>query len=229
MDAPLPQQLPPLPPADAIKHLAQEILHRSTYDLGPTDDVPALLRVIRFMRKTFGPAFEWLQTLFEYSPVLGGLVMAALVGILIALTWHIVYSFRSALRAPAEIQPGLAAPVNLTPAEIEQRARSAAKKGQFIEAVRLLFLASLMTLEAAQKRNVRRGTTNREYLKRFKNTPAFDPLFFLVETVDRKWYAGVPCTEDDYQESLRAYATIQQAARTLAGPAIKEAPRAQLP
>ncbi len=228
MDAPAPN-LPPLPPPDAIKHLAQEILHRSVYDLGPTDDVPALLRAIRFLRKTFGPAFGWLQALFEFSPILGGLVFALLVGTLIALTWHLIYSFRSALRAPDEIQPGLAAPVNLTPAEIEQRARAAAKKGQFIEAVRLLFLASLMTLEAAQKRNVRRGTTNREYLKRFKNTPAFDPLFFLVETVDRKWYAGIPCTEEDYQESLRAYASIQQAARAQAAPPEKEAPRAKFP
>jgi len=228
MDAPLPPQLPSLPPPDAIKHLAQEILHRSVYDLGPTDDVPALLRAIRFLRKTFGPAFGWLQALFEYSPVLGGLVFALLVGILIGLIWHIIWSFRSALRAPDEIRPGLAGPVHQTSAEIEQLARAAGKKGQFIEAVRLLFMASLMTLEAAQKRNVRRGTTNREYLKRFKDTPAFDPLFFLVETVDRKWYAGIPCTEADYQESLRAYATIQQAARAQAAPAAvtKETPRA---
>lgn len=232
MDAPV-ETLPALPPPDAIKHLAREIVHRATYDLGPTDDVPVLLRFIRFLRSIFGPFVDWFQALATYSPMLAALVIATLVAILFALIAHIIYSFRSALRKPEEIQSRLAESVNMTPAEYEQRARSAAKKGEFIEAVRLLFMASLMTLEAAQKRVVRRGTTNREYLKRFKNTPAFDPLAFLVETVDRSWYAGVPCTEQEYEESLRAYATIQQAARSqaksLAELSSKEAARAKFP
>ena len=236
MDAPSPH---PLPSPDEIRRLAQEIVHRSSYDLGPTgDDVPMIVRALRFFKSIFGPFFGWFQTLWEVSPILAGLIMLVLMAVLVALIWHIVYSFRSAMRAPPQLKSNIHDDTHtLTPAELEQRARLAGKSGDFIEAVRLLFLASLLSLETAQKRTVRRGTTNREYLQRFKHSPAFEPLFFFVDTLDRKWYAGAPCTESDYQESLRAYSSIQQTARAAqpnnpAHPAradVTEAQRAKLP
>jgi hypothetical protein len=227
MDAPN-----PLPPPDEIRRLAQEIVHRSVYDLGPSgDDVPVVVRILRVLRKIFGPIYDWFEALWIVSPILAAVLLVILFAVLLALIWHIVYSFRSAMRAPAPLKSGFETGTHaLTPAELEQRARIAGKNGDYIEAVRLLFMASLLSLESAQKRTVRRGTTNREYLQRFKNSPAFEPLFFFVDTLDRKWYAGVACTESDYQESLRAYASIRQTAAVTSGSnTATEAHRAKLP
>lgn len=220
--------IPPLPSAEQIRQLAQQIVHRPIYDLGPgVGGEPLITYVARMLRKFLGPLYDWFDSLWQTSPATAAILLAIIFLVLIALVGHIVYTFQSALKAPRDLRSvKLATDAAVTSAELEQRARAAAKKGEFVEAIRLLFMASLLTLETAQKRLVRRGTTNREYLKRYKNTPAFDPLYAQVELLDRTWYAGAPCSEQDYQDSLRAFATIQQTVRAAKPPATPEAARA---
>jgi uncharacterized protein DUF4129 len=74
----------------------------------------------------------------------------------------------------------------------------------------------LLRLETREKRRFRVGTTNREHLRRYRNSPIADPLRLLVDTLDLKWYGDAPCQPEDYATCREAHAQIRQFARRTA-------------
>jgi biopolymer transport protein ExbB/TolQ len=149
------------------------------------------------------------DTLYAVSPLVAFAYVVALVVILVVLLWHIIYTFRAALRGRVEDRRyGGHQGRELQPAELEDRARHAAERQDYIAAVRYLFQACLLRLEQAEKRTLRKGATNHEYLRRFQGTPAYEPLHRFVDIIDCKWYGGGRCELSDFDECRRAHAEI---------------------
>jgi hypothetical protein len=139
-------------------------------------------------------------------------IAVGLAVLLILLVVHIAYTIVRAVRGPrqkrgaAVIDPR--APRD--PTLLERQAAEAVARSDFITAIRLLFLASLLRMELVEKRAFRAGTTNREHLRRHQNSPVFDPLRLFVETIETRWYGRGVCGPDDYQACLAAHAQIRQ-------------------
>jgi hypothetical protein len=203
-----------LPPPEEIRHQVGEILQNPKFSLeSPPNDWWEKIKHV--LGSILDPVLSVLEALFQFSPVLYYLlvvVLAVLAGLLI---FHIIYTIRRALQPraalPLDLSPG--AKVVFTPEEWEQRARLAIQQGDFLEAVRCLFQGSLQQLREVDRRRVGRGRTNREILRRFRETPVFEPLARFVETLDWKYYGHDPCTEADVRECLSAYEEIRQASR----------------
>jgi hypothetical protein len=196
-----------LPPPDAIRRTAEEILARSYFDLDTGEiDLTFLRRIAAWFEELLAPFNTFFQGLYATSPVLALLLIAGLFVIVVLLVWHIAYTFKLALRR----RDG-SGPVDLSedapddPAAWEREAAAAAGRGEYVTALRALLRAALLRLEAAAERRLRPAVTNREYLRRFRATPAHEPLAALVGLVDAKWYGSSPCTGEDYREGENAH------------------------
>jgi hypothetical protein len=207
----------PLPNPEAIRNLAAEIISRPDYKLDPVD-ATWYQRIADFLKWVTAPLLNWFHSLWAISPALAIFTLIVLFIILIALIVHIAYSFKVALGGDAHKAStrNRQAEMEAMPETWEKYSRESAAKGDFIGAVRHLFFAGLLALEQSQKRNIRRGSTNREYLRRFRNTPAHEPLKVFVEIIDVKWYGGGSCVESDYAQASGAYADIRRMTRETA-------------
>jgi hypothetical protein len=206
---PIDATVPPDP--EVIRYMAREILARPDYRLKPlSDDDFALLRSLwNALKRIFGPLFRLFETLYDISPLLAFGYVVALLLIAAALIWHIIYTFRTALRGRAESHRYVGdADRGFDPAELEDRARRAAERQDYITAVRYLFQACLVRLEQAERRALRKGATNHEYLRRFQGAPAYEPLRRFVDIIDCKWYGQGRCELSDFDECRRAHAEI---------------------
>lgn len=206
---------PPLPSPEAIRQTATEVLQRPDYVLQPGADLSFIVRFLQSLISALQRAFD---SLYQVSPALAfaTFIILSLVGLLLVV--HVIYTLRTVLAGPRRIAgaTGMGEETVELPAAWEQTARQSATQGDYLGAIRCLLRASLLHLEAARKKPLQRGQTNREYLRRFRSTPAFEPLRCLVEVVDLKWYGGAPCSKDDYDAGAQAYAQLQEAARAAA-------------
>lgn len=199
------------PDAETIRATTREILARPEYRLKAprSGDLAWLQRMWEWIVAILRPFFNLFNALWAVSPVLAIAFFVVLVVTLVALLWHIVYTFRVALRE--RLDPGrytAAASRPPDPADLEVRARQAAERQDYITAVRLLFLACLLRLEPAERRVLRKGATNHEYLRRFRNTPAYEPLGRFVDVIDFKWYGQGLCELADFDACRQAHAAI---------------------
>jgi len=96
---------------------------------------------------------------------------------------------------------------------LERQAAEAVSRGDFITAVRLLFAACLLRLELAEKRPFLAGTTNREHLRRHRDSPVFEPLRLFVEIIDTRWYGRGICGLEDFEACRAAHARIRDFAQ----------------
>jgi hypothetical protein len=203
-----------LPPPGAIRATAREVVSRPYFDLGlaPQRDDTAFLR--QLMEWLIKP-FRWLYDSLDGWPefVRWVFVVVALL-VCAALIAHIIYSFVIAIRGPATRRRAsyMAPGREIDPAELEHKADDAGKRGDYVGAIRLLFRAALRRIELVEKKKLRPGSTNREILQRYRSTPFFQSLERIVEMIDRKWYGGEACGEQDYlachgeAARIRAYA-----------------------
>ena len=208
-----------IPPPGVIRRTAQEVIQRPDYDLDAVhrDYTSLIERIVKAIGSLLRPFQEAFRALYVASPLLAWLFVVALLFIAVALIVHIAYTFGLALqgrrraRGALELEDEAAA----RPDVWEARAGEAAALGDFMNAVRCLFRACLLRLEAACGGNLRRGATNREYLRRFGDTAASEPLQLFVETIDTKWYGGGTSTRDDYERCLGAHSAVARAARDM--------------
>lgn len=212
---PEPTPFPPLPDDSAIRQTASEILRGPDYLLtpAPQDSEALLFKLLESLRRVARAIVEWSVELREQSPGLYWLVMIVLLVVLAALLWHIAYSLRKAFTrsddatlAAKEIEQ------HDEPALWERRASEAHARGDRVYALRCLLMAGLVRLEAGQKKRLRRGATNREILRKYRNSAAFEPLKLMVDLVDVKWYGGAACEAADYDAGAQAYARLRSAA-----------------
>ncbi len=186
-------------PASAIREKAQEVVSRADYQSDAAKDPRGALLFWKILRWILTP-FRWLFDQMEGLPdALRWVIVAVLFVLLVLLVTHIVWTFVNAVRGGPRRKFVLASrEKEILPSEYETAAAEAEAKGDYIGAVRWLFLACLLRIERAEEKPIRRGITNRELLRRYGKSPLFDPLSRFVETIDSKWYGHDICEEDDY-------------------------------
>jgi hypothetical protein len=197
------------PSAEAIRETAREVVARSEFQLRPVHDSRPLWDLLwRVLR----PIFEFFAGLWAISPVLAWIVIIVLSGICLVIIGHIVYSFSQAISRGTSLAAGLALErKKVDPIELERQAENAAVKQDFISAVRLLFRASLLRIAQREKRELRPGTTNREYLRRYAQSRYATALQQFATVIDAKWYGYGVCDADDYLACRNAHRTILSA------------------
>lgn len=202
-----------LPAPDEIRDVAREVVARPYYELGdgppPDTSPPFWLELVRWLLTPF----KWLYDAMEGMPdFVRWIIVVGMVLLCIALIAHIVYTFVRAIQGPL---PGrsrkyVTAAAEINPAELEEQAVIVGHQGQYIEAIRLLFRASLRRIELAEKKKLRPGCTNRELLRSFRASPMAGPLGRFVEMLERKWYGNEPCERADFVACLADNAAIRQ-------------------
>jgi hypothetical protein len=206
-----------LPPPDAIRQTANEVVSRPYYDLGagpPRDWTPPWwLELLQSIIEWIVEPFRWLFDSLEGLPdavrwlivILAALLAAALIG-------HILYSLITAVRGPSSRKLGAYQSSHrlVDPSELEQEAERAGARGDYIGAIRLLFRAALRRIELAENRNFLPGFTNRELLRRYQATPLGEPIRRLVDVIDTKWYGDSRCEPADYSACRNEHVRIRQ-------------------
>jgi hypothetical protein len=201
-----------LPPADAIRQAAKEVVARPYYRLGldgDADGEPLILRILRWIFKPFRWLFdsmEGLPDLLRWAIVIVCALACA------AIISHIVYTLLMAIRGPSLGRGGTydSPTREVDPTDLEQQADRISREGDHIGAIRLLFRAALRRIELAEKRKLRPGFTNRELLKRYRASPLQSPLARFVDTIDQKWYGNLPCEQADYSACRDEHGRIRE-------------------
>jgi hypothetical protein len=144
--------------------------------------------------------------------ILGGLALAVLVG-------AVVLYLRgrgsddparapAAQALPSSGEPDLK-PDEQSPADLWHRAEALARDGDFLAAVRHLYLAVLTQLHQADLIRYERTRTNGEYLRQLRGNEATgtlaEPFGRLTQLFEQKWYGERACAAQDY-ETCRALA-----------------------
>jgi hypothetical protein len=200
------------PPADEIRRTALEVVSRREFRLEmsrrPADELWWLEWLLWPIR--------WLFNSLEGVPeILRWPIVIVLLVVLVLLCWHIGWTFLSALKAPQwEAGEGTRREMRISPRELEALAERLASNGDWIGAIRQLFLASVLRLEDADQRKFRKGSTNHEILKRYRKSEVFEPLQRLVDLIDTRWYGLVPCVAADYDSGLAEHRRILQCLAT---------------
>jgi hypothetical protein len=198
-----------LPDPETIRSTAQEVVRRPEFQIRPTHNG----RVVWDMLwRLLEPIFRFFSGLWDISPVLAWLVIILLSLLGIVLIGHIVYTFRQAIARRTRLGDALGLGARrIDPIELEREAEDAAVRQEFIQAVRLLFRAALLRIAQREKRELRPGTTNREYLRRYDKSAFANPLQQFVEIIDAKWYGYGVCNAQDYHACRHAHTVICEA------------------
>lgn len=193
-----------------IRSTAREVLARPEFQLdrssGETGGLAEL--ILRLIFKLLRPIFRFFGALWDISPALAWLTAIVLSLVLVLLLAHIIYTLRKVLAQRLPTYVTAQRERSKSYEQYQREATDAAARGDYITAVRLLFRASLVRLEQAEKRPVRPGTTNRELLRRYQQSGLAEHLQRFVEVIDTRWYAGSTCSESDYQNCLQAHSRL---------------------
>ncbi len=211
----------PLPPSETIHQVAGEIVSRRYYKLDSHETDPSqFLAWLKEILGTLGPLFKPVGDMFkaleDISPALAWTLFIGLGLVAVLIIVHIIYSFVVAVRGPRlrALREDADTRKFDFPETWEEKAHEAAGAGKFTSAARFLLRACLLRLSQTRDRPYRRGATNREYLRQFHQTRAFEPLRSMVEVIDEGWYAGGTCTEVDYRLCAAAHEKIRRWATT---------------
>lgn len=98
-----------------------------------------------------------------------------------------------------------------TPGEAFDNARTFARQGDYRNAVRQLYLATLLQLDRQGKIKFDPTLTNREYLHQTSNDPGTTAaLAPIVETFDRVWYGFEPITSTEFDAYRTRVEKVQE-------------------
>jgi hypothetical protein len=162
------------------------------------------------------PIAKAFAALYFLSPVLYYAILLGLLGILGLLVAHIVITFRRALQSRLPKGDYNASGDSAAPPDYwEEEAENAIKAADYVWALRCWLKAALLRLEQTRRGVLRKGSTNREYLRKFENTPVAPPLRMLVDGVDKHWYGGAPLDAASLQAYREAHSSMITAARLL--------------
>lgn len=157
-----------------------------------------------FLQKLLRRFLNWLFSAFDFIPrssaiwqvIIGG-VAAALLAIFL---WYWLRSMRRQFSAETStpLNPH-AHDLGLSASGALQQAHNQADEGNLREAVRYLYLSTLLNLDERNLLRYDRSKTNREYLRQVTNTPFAPTLNNVVDMFDRVWYGFQPIDQTTYQ------------------------------
>lgn len=172
---------------------------------GPNPLVELWQRFLNWGARVFARLFAGAS----FAPAFNALIAGA-IAVLLVLILRFVYihSIRSVIRE-AQAGPETEVPPGLTADRALAQARSLSEAGDLREAVRYLYLAALLALEAGGHIRLDRTHTNRELLADLSPRPELARRFRSVsETFDRVWYGFQAITRDDFTRYAEAVAEL---------------------
>ncbi len=185
-------------PTDEEIRRAADALFQGREYLLVREELPARGLIDRALGVWFD-LMDWLDRLRENSPLGWTALILLLFGILALLIWHIVWTIRRAGRWQGVADPtGLAAAAD--PAEsLRRRLAEAERDGDRVAALRARFLLLLSRERALHPGRMRRGWTNRECVRLFRDDPPrATALLEVVAVLDRIWYGRAACSEPEF-------------------------------
>lgn len=195
---------------EEIRRRAAEVLGRDEYRLDRAIDPEAIGIWLRILEWVLQPIAWLFDALSGLPDAIRWLIVVVLMVTLVLLVAHLAWSFVAAIRGVPlrrRANDGVKDP-QVTPEQFEQVAGDAAAAGDYITAARVLFQASLLRIERAEAKKLRRGITNRELLRRYRGSPLAEPLGRLIDTIEAKWYGYETCYASDYERCHHDYAQI---------------------
>lgn len=199
-----------LPADDLIRQKAAEVLARPDFRLESEADDGSASFLLWLLETVLRPILDFLASLNALPVGLKWLVILGLSALLLLLVGHIAWSFYVAIRGrPDRPFAPAGRDARTGPEEWERDASRLAADGDWINAVRHLFRACLVRIERVERRPFRRGITNHELLRRYRTSPLLEPLETFVDTIDRSWYGGMVCREEDYAQCLEEHARVR--------------------
>ena len=124
------------------------------------------------------------------------------------IAWTLRGSFGSRRTLPVALAGGLP---HLTAQQLRERAQTLATEGNYPEAVRMLLVGLLQTLDDGRVVRLGEGKTNGDYAREIPfGHPAREPFRLVLSSFDRGSYGGSSCTQDDF---LRATRLVEEIAR----------------
>lgn len=110
-------------------------------------------------------------------------------------------------------------PERYSAAELWRRAESLARKGEFLDAIRLLYLAALTQLHEGHLIRYEATRTNNEYLSQLRAqddaTPLVEPFGRLTGLFERTWYGERRCAAEDYEVGHDLCAQLRASVREI--------------
>jgi len=107
-------------------------------------------------------------------------------------------------------------PDEQSPAELWRRAERLARQGDYLGAVRCLYLAVLTHLHRADLIRYEKTRTNGEYLRQLGTAEGrgglVEPFRRLTRLVEQKWYGERACAADDYDSCLELASELRSVA-----------------
>jgi len=165
-----------------------------------------LERLLGLLPEGAGRSVSWLGW------VVFGFAVLLLVAVLVLAVRSLVRSFARSERRRISRVEALEPPAPSDPDALLARAREAAAGGAYAEAIRLLYLALLLRLDAAGLLRYRRSHTNWEYLGMLGAAGLREPFSSFTSIFDRKHYGREPATESDYGRCQSLFEQMLQAA-----------------
>ncbi|PZS01444.1 MAG: hypothetical protein DLM69_04940 [Candidatus Chloroheliales bacterium] len=130
-------------------------------------------------------------------------VIVAVVGMVVVLTGRTFVP-------PTVASVASAAERNLSSAQSSQRAIEQAAAGNYRDAIRYLYLTTLILLDERGLLRFDHSLTNREYLQRLGSSRLAALLTPIVDTFDRTWYGHTLPSRDEYDR----YASLVEAVKS---------------
>ena len=201
------------PSPEEIAQTADRVLEGSAYTLDETGRYQ--FRILEWIGDRIRDFLRWLDELlglgeFFSSLSVGmvqfiiGVCVAALIAILV-YNGYVLYKLR---RMPLESFATLKPARTVTAAELVVEAQRLSTTGNYVDASRRLFLASLILLEEKRGGRVRQGLTNSEYLRSFHSDWVRDNLRVFVDLINWKWYRAQTFEAGDFHRCRSAFETI---------------------
>jgi hypothetical protein len=192
--------LAPTPSPDEVREERDRVFSRPEFDPEAHRD--------SWLAQALRDFFGWLGRLRHGAPLLFALLLLACLAGLGGLFAWLLKGLGGTFSLGARSPPGAA--------RAEQRRRlsrlhremaeASARKGDYTEAVRFLFLSLAFLYDESGRVGFPRASTNREYLDLLAGRlPDPGPLRLFVDTLDEDWYGQRPTARQRYEECLALY------------------------
>jgi hypothetical protein len=142
---------------------------------------------------------EWVNALRSNSPLGWIALMLLLCGILALLIWHIVWTIRRAGRWQSVADPTSLAAAEDPAGALRRWLAEAERDGDRVAALRVRFQLLLTRERVLHPGRMRRGWTNRECVRLFRDDPPrATAMLEVVAVLDRTWYGRAACSEPEF-------------------------------
>ncbi len=201
------QGAPPQPDEARIHRELETILSRPEFNRSRRSGDNSFLQdlIKRF--------WDWLNSLAGASPVVSWTLIALCLLLLGLIVWFVLWRISRILTlgARADTDEQTAARRKQLSQDFRQEALERARRGEFTEAIRFLFLSLVYHFDESGRVLFQRAYTNREYLTLFNDRPAISrDLAVFVDTLDEYWYGQHPSSAQQYDECLRLFESLNR-------------------